>query len=89
MQKDATKLAKLQRKVETALKAEKAEAARPKSLVPIKANSKPEKPAAPVKKKRMLTPEGRAKLASLMKARWEAKRAAASASSNGGGEHRF
>jgi hypothetical protein len=86
IQKDAKKLAKLQRKVEMALKAE---TVRARTLIPITANSKPEQTAAPVKKKRMLTAEGRAKLAALMKARWEAKRAASASSSNGGGEHRF
>ena len=73
LQKDAKKLAKLQRKVETALKAE---AKRPKPTAGVNGGSKSIRSAAmPVKKKRNLTPEGRAKLAALMKARWEAKRA--------------
>ena len=62
LQKDAKKLAKLKRRVETALRAESA--------------FKPATPAAPpAKKKRALTPEGREKLSALMKARWAAKRA--------------
>jgi len=60
LQKDAKKLAKLQRKVEAALKAESA------STGPA---------APPTKKKRELTPAGREKLSAMMKARWAAKRA--------------
>ena len=77
MQKDARKLAKLRRKVETALREESAPA---KVISParIEEASKPAKPAAPpAKKKRALTPAGRAKLSALMKARWAAKRAGA------------
>lgn len=60
LQKDAKKLAKLQRKVEAALRTESA----------------PAGPAAPpAKKKRALTPAGREKLSAMMKARWAAKRA--------------
>jgi len=72
--KDAKKLAKLQRKVEAALKGE---AKRPKATAGVNGGSKSIRPAAPMKKKRNLTPEGRAKLAALMKARWDAKRAGA------------
>jgi len=65
LQKDAKKLAKLQRKVEAALRAESASGG-PAAL-----------PAAPPsKKKRALTPAGREKLSAMMKARWAAKRAA-------------
>jgi hypothetical protein len=67
MEKDGKKLAKLQRKVEMALKAESNGA---------KSGSKAKSASVPIKKKRNLTPEGRAKLAALMKARWDAKRAA-------------
>jgi hypothetical protein len=76
MQKDARKLAKLTRKVETALRAESAQA-RVISPARVEKASKPAKPAAPPvkKKKRELTPAGRAKLSALMKARWAAKRA--------------
>jgi hypothetical protein len=81
LQKDANKLAKLQRKVESALRAESAHT---KSVAGVNGGSKPRKPAAPpAKKKRMLTAEGRAKLASLMRARWEAKRAVAASSGEG------
>lgn len=62
LQKDAKKLAKLKRRVETALRAESA--------------FRSATPAAPLaRKKRALTPEGREKLSALMKARWAAKRA--------------
>lgn len=75
VQKDARKLAKLRRKVEAALRAESAPAnVRPPARV--EEASKPAKPAPPpAKKKRALTPAGRAKLSALMKARWAAKRA--------------
>lgn len=62
LQKDAKKLAKLQRRVETALRAESV--FRPATPAALLAN-----------KKRALTPEGREKLSALMKARWAAKRA--------------
>lgn len=67
IQKDSKRLAKLQRKVEMALRAE---SSRTTSADRAKSAS------TPVKKKRNLTPEGRARLAALMKARWDAKRAA-------------
>jgi hypothetical protein len=73
LQKDAKKLAKLQRKVESALKTE---SARSKSPGRGKSDAKVVRSAPTAeKKKRNLTPEGRAKLAALMKARWDAKRA--------------
>jgi hypothetical protein len=75
LQKDAKKLAKLKRKVETALRAESAQT---KSNPPARVEGapKPVKPAAlPAKKKRVLTQAGREKLSALMKARWAAKRA--------------
>ena len=79
LQKDAKKLAKLKRKVETALRAESAEPApaKVKPAARVEEASKPAKPAAlpAKKKKRELTPAGRAKLSALMKARWAAKRA--------------
>jgi hypothetical protein len=80
LQKDAKKLAKLKRKVETALKAEPGQIkARPPA--PAEKASKPAKSAAPpAKKKRELTPAGRAKLSALMKARWAAKKAGAASS---------
>jgi hypothetical protein len=75
LQKDAKKLAKLKRKVETALRAESAQV-KAKSPARVEEAPKPAKPAAPpAKKKRALTPAGRAKLSALMKARWTAKRA--------------
>jgi hypothetical protein len=77
LQKDARKLAKLKRKVETALRTEPARA----SIKPparVEKTSKTTKPSAPVVKKRSgLTPAGRDKLSALMKARWAAKRAGA------------
>jgi hypothetical protein len=75
VQKDARKLAKLKRKLEAALRAESAQVkVRPPARV--EEAPKPAKPAAPpAKKKRELTPAGRAKLSALMKARWAAKRA--------------
>jgi hypothetical protein len=75
LQKDAKKLARLKRKVETALRAESAPA-KAKSPARVEEASKPAKSAAPpAKKKRALTPAGRAKLSALMKARWAVKRA--------------
>ena len=76
LKKDSKKLTKLQRKVEAALRAESS------MLKPIPAaqNGAEQTASAPEKKKRNLTPEGRAKLAALMKARWDAKRAAVQSS---------
>ena len=71
LRRDANKLAKLQRKVDSALRAD---SSRGNSAATAKDETKP---SAVEKKKRNLTPEGRAKLAALMKARWDAKRAAA------------
>jgi hypothetical protein len=80
LQKDAKKLAKLQRKVEAALRAESAPV-RAKGPIRIKEVSQPARPAAsPAKKKRALTPAGREKLSAMMKARWAAKRAGAASS---------
>lgn len=86
LQKDAKKLAKLQRKVEAALRAESvparveapvraAEAAKPARPARPARPAKPARP--PAKKKRALTPAGREKLSAMMKARWAAKRAGA------------
>jgi len=77
LQKDAKKLAKLQRKVEAALRAEAtpARVAAPGRVVEASRPARP--PAAPAKKKRALTPAGREKLSAMMKARWAAKRAVA------------
>jgi hypothetical protein len=76
LQKDAKKLAKLQRKVEAALSAESAKA-KVISVARVAEASRPAKPAAPpAKKKRALTPAGREKLSAMMKARWAAKKAA-------------
>ena len=75
LQKDAKKLAKLRRKVETALRAESAPV-KVKSPVWVEAPSKTAKTSAPMAKRRnRLTPAGRDKLSALMKARWAAKRA--------------
>jgi hypothetical protein len=75
LQKDAKKLAKLQRKVEAALRAESAPA-RVNAPARVEEASRPARPAAPrAKKKRELTPTGREKLSAMMKARWAAKRA--------------
>lgn len=77
LQKDAKKLAKLQRKVEAALRAESAPA-RVNAPGRVEEASRPARPAAPpAKKKRDLTPAGREKLSAMMKARWAAKRAGA------------
>jgi hypothetical protein len=78
LQKDAKKLAKLQRKVEEALRAEPAPA---KTPIRVEKAPQPAMPAAPpAKKKRALTAAGREKLSAMMKARWAAKRAAAAGS---------
>jgi len=75
LQKDAKKLAKLQRKVEAALRAESAPA-RVSAPGRVDEASRPARPATPpAKKKRQLTPAGREKLSAMMKARWAAKRA--------------
>ena len=75
MRKDGKKLAKLGRKVETALRAESAQAI-VRSPAQVEEASTTATPAAPpARKKRALTPAGRAKLSALMKARWAAKRA--------------
>lgn len=74
LQKDAKKLAKLQRKVEAALRAESVPA-RVEAPVRAAEAAKPARP--PAKKKRALTPAGREKLSAMMKARWAAKRAGA------------
>lgn len=75
VQKDARKLAKLKRKVETALRAESAQA-EVKSPARVEEVSKTARTSTPVVKKRSrLTPAGRDKLSALMKARWAAKRA--------------
>jgi hypothetical protein len=80
LQKDAKKLAKLQRKVEAALRAESAPA-RANAPGWVEDASRPSGPAAPpAKKKRELTPAGREKLSAMMKERWAAKRAAAAGS---------
>jgi hypothetical protein len=75
LQKDAKKLAKLKRKVETALRAESAQT-NVKSPARVEEASKTPKTSAPgVKRRSGLTPAGRDKLSALMKARWAAKRA--------------
>jgi hypothetical protein len=80
LQKDAKKLAKLQRKVEAALRAESAPV-RAKTPIRVEKASQAARPAAPpAKKKRALTPAGREKLSAMMKARWAAKRAGAASS---------
>jgi hypothetical protein len=80
LQKDAKKLAKLQGKVEAALRAESAPAG---VNVPSRAQeaARPARRAAPpAKKKRELPPAGREKRSAMMKARWAAKRAGAAGS---------
>jgi hypothetical protein len=75
--KDTKKLAKLQRKLAAA---PQPQAAKTKAGGKAKESKQAAKPAKPArKKKRHLSPEGRAKLRALMKARWDAKRAAAAA----------
>jgi hypothetical protein len=77
LQKDARKLAKLKRKVETALRAESAPAT-VTSPVQVEEAPKAARISAPVvkgKKRSGLTSAGRDKLSALMKARWAAKRA--------------
>jgi hypothetical protein len=75
MQKDARRLAKLKRKIETALRVEPAKA---KVESPVRTEGKAEtasKAAPPAKKKNRLSPAARAKLSAMMKARWAAKKA--------------
>src|ERR1700730_10808730 len=77
LQKDARRLAKLRRKVETALKAESGPA-KVESPVRVEEASKAGGTSTPVAKKKRrsgLTAAGRDKLSALMKARWAAKRA--------------
>jgi hypothetical protein len=73
LQKDARKLSKLQSKVDAALRTQSTQT---KSPIRIRNGSEPARLALPAaKKKRQLTPAGRAKLSAMMKARWAAKRA--------------
>ena len=83
LKKDSKKLAKLQKKIDMALQAE---AAKPKSPVQ-NGTSDPSAAETCSLKKRNLTPEGRAKLAALMKARWDAKRASTATASETAPEH--
>ena len=68
IEKDMKKLSKLKRKMANA-PAKTDRGSRPKA-------EKPARVSKPKKKKRNISPEARAKLAALMKARWDAKRAA-------------
>lgn len=74
IQKDMKKLSKLKRKMGAAAEKKKDRATPPvsKKAAPAKPSRAPKK-----KKKRNISPEARAKLAALMKARWDAKRASA------------
>jgi hypothetical protein len=75
MQKDARRLAKLKRKIETALRVEPAKA---KVESPARAEGMTEtasKAAPAAKKKNRLSPAARDKLSAMMKARWAAKKA--------------
>ncbi len=84
IEKDTKKLAKLRLKLNASAKKPKGSAkksrptARGKKRVPKKLKA----PAPAAKRKGGLTPEGRARLAAAMNARWAAKRAAAQASSS-------
>src|SRR3954464_956596 len=71
IQKDMKKLSKLKRKMGAAAENKKDRTAA------VSRKATPAKPpkAAKKKKKRNISPEARAKLAALMKARWDAKRA--------------
>ena len=83
LQKDAKKLAKLRRKVETALRAEPAPA-KVQALVRVEKASKPARKAAPpAKKKNRLSPAARDKLSAMMKARWAARKAQAAGQRHG------
>jgi hypothetical protein len=86
IQKDAKKLTKLRRKVETALRAESVQ-------TKVKSPARVEEPfgtariSVPVVKRRSgLTPAGRDKLSALMKARWASKRARAASNAAPVGE---
>jgi predicted nucleic acid-binding Zn-ribbon protein len=83
LQKDAKKLAKLQRKVEAALRAESAPA---RVSAPGRVEGASRSAAPPAKKKRELTPAGREKLSAMMKARWAAKRAGVASGAAGVGQ---
>lgn len=73
IQKDMKRLSKLKRKMGAAAEKKKARATSvSKKAAPAKSSKAPKK-----KKKRNISPEARAKLAALMKARWDAKRASA------------
>src|SRR6266478_1647875 len=74
LQKGAKKLAKLKQKLEAAATVGVAKKKRKPAARTDKANA-----AKKVKRKLNLTPERRAQLATAMKARWVAKRAAADA----------
>jgi len=74
--KDTRKLAKLRQKLSAASKRSTEKEKPVESPAPTKTTSLPAA-ASKKKKKRQLSPEGRAKLASMMKERWAAKKAAA------------
>ena len=75
IEKDMKKLSKLKRKMANApAKTDRGSKSRTKA-------DKPAKVSKPKKKKRNISPEARAKLAALMKARWDAKRAASAGGS--------
>jgi len=90
--KDTKKLAKLQRKLATALRSPPAKSKSKGTGKKAKKETQPSPspkaaPAARRKKKRHLSPEGRAKLRALMKERWAAKRAAGSSQSSPAGSN--
>lgn len=80
IQKRTKKLAKLRLEAAAAARAGVSRTTRsPVRLQPVSRSAKAPAKAAKKKKKSGLTPEGRAKLAAIMKARWAAKKAAAAA----------
>jgi len=84
IEKDTKKLAKLRLKLSASGKKPKRSAKKSKPIA--RGKKRPARnlkaPASAAKRKRGLTPEGRARLAAAMNARWAAKRAAAQAVSS-------
>ncbi|MDB6146599.1 MAG: hypothetical protein JWO45_263 [Spartobacteria bacterium] len=77
IEKDTKKLAKFRLKLSAPVKKKKDSGKKGRTVARRKHGSnKKAKVPAPAKKKRHITPEGRAKLAAAMNARWAAKRAA-------------
>jgi len=84
IEKDTKKLAKLRLKLNASAKKPKrsAKKSRPIAAGKKRAAKELKAPSPAAKRKRGLTPEGRARLAAAMNARWAAKRAAAQAISS-------